>query len=108
MPYRLLYGIGNIWPSDNPLRDGVGWLDPCEHDLQEHYYYGHQGEKFTVICLTQVGRWMVTMLALDQPARINHRCDLVEKERVDFQALEYLQKLLKITIREYKSQPTDE
>jgi HNH endonuclease len=98
----------DIWPSDNPLEDGVGWLDPCEHDLQGHYYFGYQEETFTIICLTQVGRWMVTVLALDQPARINHHRELAEKELLDAQSLEALKILLKKTVREYQVQPTNE
>ena len=28
---------GNDWPSDDPLTDGVGYLDPCRHDYDEHF-----------------------------------------------------------------------
>lgn len=25
------------WPSDNPLDDGIGYLDPCQHDYLVHF-----------------------------------------------------------------------
>lgn len=28
---------GDDWPSDEPLVDGVGYLNPCEHDYDEHF-----------------------------------------------------------------------
>jgi hypothetical protein len=98
----------DIWPSDNPLMDGVGWLDPCEQDLSEHYYYGYCENTFTIVCLTKIGCWMVKTLALDQPARIRRRCELAEEERVDKELVELLRALLEKSTQEYDSLPTDE
>lgn len=84
----------NIWVSDDPIADGIGWLDPCEHDLDEHYYYGYKDGKFTLISLTKVGKWMATTLALDQPARIRRRESLAKEEILDTQTLEVLRVFL--------------
>lgn len=27
----------NDWPSDDPVAEGEGYLDPCEHDYNEHF-----------------------------------------------------------------------
>lgn len=27
----------NDWPSDDPIVEGIGYLDPCEHDYDEHF-----------------------------------------------------------------------
>ncbi|SRR6266567_2185339 len=98
----------DIWPSDTPLIDGVGWLDPCEHDLSEHYYYGYCEREFTIVCVTKVGCWMVKTLALDQPARIRRRRDLAEEERVDRELVELFRGILEEWTQEYNLHPTDE
>jgi hypothetical protein len=81
---------GDIWVSDDPINDGIGWLDPCEHNLNEHYYYGYRDEEFTLVCLTKVGRWMSLKLALDQPARIRKHKYLAEEEMLDSELIECL------------------
>lgn len=60
----------DIWPSENPLQDGIGWLDPCECDLREHFLYEMQGETIELVTKTRVGKWMALNLAMDHPARI--------------------------------------
>lgn len=54
---------GDDWPSDHPLADGRGYLDPCEHDLAEHV--GPAGDD-EVAGLTPVGRYMVERLHLNR------------------------------------------
>src|SRR5262249_34904582 len=41
---NLIYSCGvcnsfklDDWPSDDPLTHGRGYIDPCEHDYQEHF-----------------------------------------------------------------------
>ena len=84
----------DLWPSDQPLVDGIGWLDPCDHDLADHYYYGFRDEAFELVCVTKIGRWMALTLGLDQPARISRRRILAEEERVDQQTVITLRQLL--------------
>ncbi len=84
----------DIWISDDPIKDGVGWLDPCEHDLNEHYYYGYRDEEFSLICLTKVGQWMSSTLALNQPARIRRYKYLAEEEIIEMGMIEFMKKLI--------------
>ena len=99
---------GDMWPSDDPLTDGVGWLDPCEHDLKEHYYYGYLEGEFTLVCLTVVGRWMATMLALDQPVRIQRHRKLVEEEQLDTDIAELIREFIEKSEHDYRREPTTE
>jgi hypothetical protein len=54
---------GDDWPSDDPVADGRGYLDPCDHDLGEHI--GPAGED-ELAGLTPVGRYMVERLRLNR------------------------------------------
>ena len=99
---------GDIWPSDNPLVDGCGWLDPCEHDLRKHYYYAYENGDFRLITVTIVGRWMARVLGLDQLPRMTLRRDLVEDERVDLELYDTLGKLLEHSQKKYEERSTDE
>ena len=85
---------GDMWPSDDPLLDGYGWLDPCEHDLEEHYYYGYKDGVFAVVTLTGVGRWMALSLGLDQIPRLTFRRDIEADHQTDCEILETLRMLL--------------
>ncbi len=99
---------GFTWPSNQPLVDNVGWLDPCDHDLTQHYYYGYRNHQLDLIVVTPVGRWMASVLALDQPARLQRKRDLAEEERVDDATADRLEQVLSILERLYREQPTDE
>jgi len=66
---NLLYGCevcnpfkGSDWPSDNPLVDGVGYIDPCEHDYDDHFRLNG----FEVEGLTQVAAYMIERLHLNR------------------------------------------
>jgi len=96
------------WPSDHPLDDGVGWLDPCDHDLTQHYRYEYRDQQFDLVMLTPVGRWMAISLALDQPARIHRRRALAEEEWIDNATVKKLETLLELEESLYKEQPTDD
>lgn len=52
------------WPSDEPLRDGKGYLDPCQHDYAQHFSYG---AGFLVEGLTPVARYMIARMHLNRP-----------------------------------------
>lgn len=55
---------GNDWPSDVPLVEGVGYLDPCQHDYDEHF----ENEQTTgrTNGLTPPARYMVERLHLNR------------------------------------------
>lgn len=56
---------GDDWPSEHPLADGRGYLDPCDHDLGEHI--GQPGEGSDEVAgITAVGRYMVARLHLNR------------------------------------------
>jgi hypothetical protein len=67
---NLLYGCQvcnpfklDDWPSDNPIADDTGYLDPCKHDFDEHFE-PHRG--FRVRGLTGPGKYMVERLHLNR------------------------------------------
>jgi uncharacterized protein (TIGR02646 family) len=52
------------WPSDNPLADGRGYLDPCEHDYSLHFSEDVPTGK---LCgHTAPARYMVELLHLNR------------------------------------------
>jgi hypothetical protein len=68
---NLLYACGvcngykaDDWPSNSPAEDGVGYLDPCEHDFDAHIGPAPVDD---VVGLTSVGRYMVARLHLNRP-----------------------------------------
>lgn len=67
---NLLYGCqvcnpfkSDDWPSDDPVRDGIGYLDPCQHDFDDHF--GSRGG-FRIVGLTGPGEYMVERLHLNR------------------------------------------
>lgn len=63
---------GDSWPSDNPLIDQMGWLDPCEHDFDNHYRLYFDGQNLVVKINTNLGKWMAYKLGFDQKARLKN------------------------------------
>jgi uncharacterized protein (TIGR02646 family) len=55
---------GDDWPSDDPLTDGVGYLDPCQNDYDEHF----RNEQATgqTNGLTAPARYMIERLHLNR------------------------------------------
>lgn len=67
---NLLYGCQvcnpfklDDWPSDDPIVEDTGYLDPCEHDF-DHHFASDRG--FRVQGLTGPGRYMVERLHLNR------------------------------------------
>jgi hypothetical protein len=54
---------GDDWPSDEPLVDGVGYLDPCEHDYDEHFVVA---DDYQLQGITPVAAYMVEHLHLNR------------------------------------------
>jgi hypothetical protein len=54
----------NDWPHDDPLAAGAGYLDPCEHDYDQHFGLA---EAFVLIGHTAVARYMIDRLHLNRP-----------------------------------------
>ena len=74
---NLLYacGVCNVykgddWPSDDPLEDGQGYLDPCEHDFDDHFRFQDDG----IICgLSPVAKYMIERLHLNRSQIVRQR-----------------------------------
>ncbi len=96
---NLLYGCnvcnpfkGNDWPSDDPLADNIGYLDPCEHDYDDHF----QIKNFEIKGLTPVGIYMVEKLHLKRPQLIKLRKMRFNKEQIHLETIQTFNDLLKI------------
>lgn len=61
---------GDAWPSDNPIEDGKGFIDPCEYDYDEHFRLADGDE---LVGLSGVGRYMVERLHLNRMQLIKLR-----------------------------------
>jgi hypothetical protein len=96
------------WPSDDPITDGVGWLDPCEYDLAEHFYYQLSGDDVELICLTRVGEWMAKSLAMDQVIRKLFRRKSLEVAAREQRELQMLRTCLEVLTEKDESTPTTE
>ena len=59
----------DYWPSDNPIRDGYGWIDPCVHDYDEHFIINLNEDSLSIQNKTALGKWLVIHLGLDQIVR---------------------------------------
>lgn len=75
--YRnLLYACGicnsfksNDWPSDDPLRDGKGYLDPCDHDYDKHFALDDD----FFVAQTPVAEYMINRMHLNRVAMQKQR-----------------------------------
>lgn len=69
---------GNDWPLDDPLAEGVGYLDPCQHDYEEHF----ENEQTTgrTNGLTPPARYMVERLHLNRRHLIRMRLKRAQEE----------------------------
>lgn len=83
----------NDWPSDDPLRDGVGYLDPCEADLDEHI---GPAAGDGVAGLTPVGGYMVAQLHLNRAMLRTIRRLRREEEEAHQQFVELFERNLRL------------
>ena len=83
---------GNDWPSDDPLTDGVGYLDPCEHDYSDHF----QLNDFEIKGLTPAAVYMIERLHLNRSQLIKLRKIRSEKERKHSETVEGFNNFLEI------------
>jgi uncharacterized protein (TIGR02646 family) len=75
---------GNDWPSDDPVRDGKGYLDPCVDDYADHF--GRDGN--TLIDKdSAVAAYMIVRLHLNRPQLLTMRLTRREIEQRHRQAL---------------------
>lgn len=96
---NLLYGCnvcnpfkGNDWPSDNPLLDGVGYLDPCEHDYDDHFRL----HEFEIEGLTRPAMYMIERLHLNRRQLIKLRQRRWDEERIHLQTVQELHEQLQL------------
>ncbi|PKQ27614.1 MAG: hypothetical protein CVT63_07080 [Candidatus Anoxymicrobium japonicum] len=54
---------GDDWPSDQPLTDRVGYLDPCEHDYDLYFVVA---DDYRLLPMTPVASYMVERLHLNR------------------------------------------
>lgn len=81
----------NQWPSDNPLTDGKGFLDPCEYDYDEHFLLNETNH---LVGLTAVGAYMIEILHLNRAQLVKLRNSRDKDDTEYFETLEYLETLL--------------
>ena len=100
---NLVYGCcvcnsfkSNDWPSDDPIADGVGYLDPCEHDYDEHFVQ----RQFRLIGLSAVATYMVERLHLNRV----QLCKLREQRALEAERYSVFCRLFEITLRHLKGQ----
>lgn len=60
------------WPSDDPIKDGMGWLDPCAYDFDEHYQIVYDGNKLNISSSSLLGEWLIHNLGFNQNARVRN------------------------------------
>lgn len=73
----------NDWPSDDPLQDGVGYLNPCKQDYAEHFR--NAAESGEVEGMTPPANYMVEQLHLNRPYLIRLRAKRVAEEEIQAQ-----------------------
>jgi hypothetical protein len=68
--YNLMYACSvcnsfkrEDWPSDDPINEGKGYIDPCEHDYDDHFV---QTSDFQVKGLSPVADYMIERLHLNR------------------------------------------
>lgn len=71
---------GADWPSEDPLTVGVGYLDPCQHDYDEHF--GDQPTPGLVEGLTSRARYMVERLHINRPHLVKLRQKRAQEEAI--------------------------
>ena len=83
---------GNDWPSDFPLVEGVGYLDPCQHDYDEHF----ENEQTTgrTNGLSPPARYMVERLHLNRLHLIRVRQKRMREEELHQRFLQQTDELL--------------
>lgn len=84
---NLLYSCGvcnrhksNDWPSDDPLIDGHGYLDPCEHDY-EHHFCPAVAPPYHIAGLSQAANYMIRRLRLNRQQLLRMRQLRAEKRQ---------------------------
>jgi hypothetical protein len=85
---------GTEWPSDDPVSDGIGWLDPCQHDLRAHFRLGYVNDEFRLETFSMVGKWMAETLLLHTSIRFNRLKLLADEIREDLKIISILEKMV--------------
>lgn len=85
---------GDDWPSDDPLTHGVGYLDPCQHDYEEHF----RSDQATGLIegLTLPARYMAERLHLNRQHLVRVRRKRVREEELHQRFLQRIDELLAI------------
>jgi hypothetical protein len=94
--HNLLYACGvcnsykgNDWPSEQPLDDGVGYLDPCEHDYDIHFACA---DNCTVVGKTPVAHYMIKRMHLNRQMMLTIRRQRHEDEELHAQFVELFER----------------
>lgn len=103
---NLLYGCnvcnpfkGHDWPSDHPLQDGVGYIDPCEYDYDDHFcLHGFQIEG-----LTPVAKYMVERLHLNRQQLVKIRAKRFDERADHLTIIQALHEQLNLLTAEIES-----
>jgi len=96
---------GDDWPSDNPVSDGCGYLDPCEYDFDEHFSYLPDG---TVCGLSPVANYMIERLHLNRNQIVRVRLQRYEEEAKYKQGLADYDEIISLSKRMLASLPDHE
>ena len=88
---------GDDWPSDDPLADGVGYLDPCQHDYDKHFENnpttGYTDGR------TPPARYMVERLHLNRQFLIQLRQKRTQEEAIHHRFQQICRETLKMIER---------
>lgn len=68
----------NDWPSEYPVADGKGYLNPCEHDFEEHFKLDTTGK---IAGLTGVGKYMVERMHINRRFMVDTRYNRLQFEQ---------------------------
>ncbi|NJM08404.1 hypothetical protein HC891_22855 [Candidatus Gracilibacteria bacterium] len=92
------------WPSETPLDDGCGYLDPTEHNYDEHFALGAD---FMLEGLSPVGRYMIQRMRLNRKMLQKIRALRREEEQQHTRILRLLERSISaIDIVLEREQPT--
>jgi uncharacterized protein (TIGR02646 family) len=93
---------GNDWPSDAPLTDGVGYLDPCQHDYDGHF--DSSSTTGLVQGLTPPARYMIERLHLNRRYLIRLRQKRDQEEMIHQRLQQICQETLEMIAHSLEDQ----
>ena len=91
----------NDWPSDDPLTDGIGYLNPCVHDYEDHFTCDDTSA--IVRGVTPAARYMVERLHLNRRHLVDLRVTRRRQEDVHEEALEQYDQILSLISQRLES-----